>query len=503
MTDDLIRLSAREVVARLAAGDLSPHDALDAVEARVEAVDPLVNALPTRCFDRARSHADRLMELPPAERGVLAGLPVPIKDLTAVAGVRNTYGSRLRENFVPEQSDVIVETLEAQGAVVYAMSNTPEFGAGGNTFNDVFGATRNPYDLRLTPGGSSGGAAAALASGMAWLAQGSDLAGSLRTPASFCGVTSLRPSPGRIARGPTALPFEVHSQAGPMARDVADLALLADAMAGESPRAGLGKPPPRQSFRGAAASPRSPKRVAFSVDLGVTDTAPEVAAVCSRAMDLLERDGIAVVTDHPDLSDADAAFDVQRALMFATLLGDEFPQARDVLKPEVVWNVERGLAVDGDAVRAAVRAQARIFELATEFMGGYDLLICPAASVLPFPVEERYVGFSDGLPVSEYYRWLSIAAAVTATTLPVITIPCGHSATGLPVGIQLVGRAHGESQLFSLASHVEQVLGISPAVVDVDPPDQQEARPAGRRQLGQLRGTMKISDDFDDTTHID
>ncbi len=470
MASELIGLSARQVVAGLAAGDLSPHDTLDAVQARVEAVDPLVNALPTRCFDRARRHADRLMPVPPAERGVLAGLPVPIKDLTPVAGVRTTYGSRLRESFVPDVSDVIVETVEARGGVVFAKSNTPEFGAGGNTFNDVFGPTRNPHDLRLTPGGSSGGAAAALASGMAWLAHGSDLAGSLRTPASFCGVTSLRPSPGRVANGPTVMPFQVHSQQGPMARDIADLALFADAMVGESPRAGLGKPPPQQSFRSAAAAPRPPQRVAFSVDLGVTQTAPAVAAVCTRAMEALERDGVAVVADHPDLADAEVAFDVPRALLFAALLGAELPQARDVLKPEVVWNVERGLAVDGDAVRAAIAAQARIFELAAGFMSHYDLLICPAAAVLPFAVAERYVGYSNGLPVSEYYRWLTIAAAVSTTTLPVITIPCGRSETGLPVGIQLIGRPHGELSLFSAASHIESVLGIGPAIVDVAPP---------------------------------
>lgn len=471
MTGDLIRLSARQVVASLTAGDVSPHDALDAVQARVEAVDALVNALPTRCFDRARNHADRLMSVAPVERGLLAGLPVPIKDLMPVAGVRTTWGSRLRESFVPDQSDVLVETLEAQGGVVYAKSNTPEFGAGGNTFNDVFGPTRNPHDLSLTPGGSSGGAAAALATGMAWLAHGSDLAGSLRTPASFCGVTSLRPSPGRIATGPTVMPFQVHSQQGPMARDVADLALFADAMAGESPRAGLGKPPPQHSFRRAAASPRPPERVAFSVDLGVTDTAPEVAEVCSRAMEALERDGISVVADHPNLTDADVAFDIPRALLFAALLGDEFPQAREVLKPEVVWNVERGLAVDGDDVRASIAAQGRTFERAAEFMNDYDLLACPAANVLPFPVEERYVGYRDGLPPSEYYRWLTIAAAVTATTLPVITIPCGRSEKGLPVGIQLIGRPHGELSLFSAASHIENVLGIVSAVVDVVPPD--------------------------------
>ena len=471
MTDDLTRQSACEVVAALAAGDLRPHDALEAVLGRVESVDHLINALPTCCFDRAQDHADRLLAVPPDERGVLAGLPVPIKDLTAVSGVRTTHGSRLRENFVPEQSDVIVETLEAHGAVVYAKSNTPEFGAGGNTFNDVFGATRNPHDLRLTAGGSSGGAAAAVATGMAWLAHGSDLAGSLRTPASFCGITSLRPSPGRIANGPSVVPFQVHSQQGPMARNIGDLALLADAMVGESPRAGLGKPPPQESFRSAAAAPRPPARVAYSVDLGVTETAPEVAAVCDRAMHALEDDGTAVVADHPDLSDTGVAFDVPRALMFATLLGAELPHARDVLKPELVWNIEQGLALGGDAVRDATAAQGRIFQFAVDFMNDYDLLICPAASVLPFPVEERYVGYRDGIPPSEYYRWLSIAAAVSVTTLPVITIPCGRTETGLPVGIQLIGRPHGELQLFSLASHIEQVLGIRPAVVDVVPPD--------------------------------
>ncbi|MDE0161189.1 MAG: amidase family protein [Acidimicrobiaceae bacterium] len=471
MTDDLIRQSARQVVAALAAGDLRPHDALDAVQGRVETVDPVVNALPTRCFDRARDHADRLMAVPPDERGVLAGLPVPIKDLTAVAGVRTTHGSRLMEDFVPEQSDVIVETLEAHGAVVYAKSNTPEFGAGGNTFNDVFGATRNPHDLRLTAGGSSGGAAAAVATGMAWLAHGSDLAGSLRTPASFCGIASLRPSPGRIANGPSVVPFQVHSQQGPMARDIGDLALLTDAMVGESPRAGLGKPPPQRSFRSAAAEPSRPVRVAFSVDLGVAETAPEVSDVCSRAVHALERDGIEIVADYPDLSDARAAFDVPRALLFAALLGDELPEARDILKPELVWNIERGLAIDGDDVRAAIAAQGRIFQLAAEFMDGYDLLVCPAAGVLPFPVEERYVGYRDGLPPSEYYRWLSIAAAVSVTTLPVITIPCGRTETGLPAGIQLIGRPHGELELFSLATHIEQVLAIRPAVVDVVSPD--------------------------------
>ena len=236
------------------------------------------------CFDRAREQARRLAELPVGERGLLRGLPVPIKDLNPVAGVRTTFGSRAYEAFVPAESDQVVQTLERNGALVYAKSNTPEFGTGGNTFNDVFGATRNPHDLRLSAGGSSGGAAAALASGTAWLAQGSDMAGSLRTPASFCGVTSLRPSPGLIASSPNVLPFQVLAQEGPMARTVSDLALFTDAMRGPGPGAGLCKPLPGWTFRAAAARPEAPARIAFSTSLGVADTTPEVVAVCERAL---------------------------------------------------------------------------------------------------------------------------------------------------------------------------------------------------------------------------
>lgn len=466
--DELTERSAREVVDLLRGGDVSPHEALDAVEQRVAEVDDQVNALPIRCFERARSHADRLTQLPPNRRGLLGGLPVPIKDLNDVSGVLNTFGSKLRSDNVPDTSDILVEHLEAEGAVVYAKSNTPEFGAGGNTFNEVHGPTRNPHDLRLTAGGSSGGAAAALASGTAWLAHGSDLAGSLRTPASFCGVTSLRPSPGLIASGPNAVPFLVHPQQGPMARDIADLALFTDAMVGESPLAGLCKPPPSESFRSAAGSPIRPSRVAFSLDLGVAETSPEVAAICLAAIASLEGDGIDVVPDHPDLSDAEKAFAVPRALMYSTLLGADLPANRDVFKPELIANIEEGLALDGDDIRSSLHAQGRVFRDAAEFMLGYDLLICPASIVPPFPVEERYLGYSDGLPANEYFRWLSIVYTITATTLPVISIPCGHTTTGLPVGLQLIGPPHGERRMFALARHIERVFGLDPRPVRPD-----------------------------------
>ena len=231
--EELIKTDACGVVDLLKRGEVTPHDLLDALEARIAAVDPAVNALPTLCFERARAQADRLMQQPAEARGPLAGMPVPIKDLTDVAGVRTTYGSPIFKDHVPARSDLVVENLEANGAIVYAKSNTPEFGAGGNTFNEVFGATRNPWNTARSAAGSSGGAAVALATGMAWLAHGTDMGGSLRNPASFCGIVGLRPSIGRVARTPTAKIDRTLSVHGPMARTVEDLALLLDAMTGE------------------------------------------------------------------------------------------------------------------------------------------------------------------------------------------------------------------------------------------------------------------------------
>jgi amidase len=455
---ELIEKSACEVVALLKAGEICIEDTLAALEVRIEQVDTDINALPTRCFERAREAARQ------GDRGntVLAGMPIAIKDLTDVAGVRTTYGSMLHRDHVAEQSDIMVERLEANGGIVYAKSNTPEFGTGGNTFNDVFGATRNPYDLSLSAGGSSGGAAAALASGTAWLAQGSDLGGSLRTPASFCGVTSLRPSPGLITTNPGLNPFDVYSQKGPMARSITDLALFADAMAGPSSKAALSRSHIIDEFREAAAQPVKPLKIAYSEDLGVTQATASVAEVCADAVALLERDGVGVDNAQPDLSMADVAFEVPRALDYAQSLGGELANTRDILKPENVWNIERGLALSGDEIRQSQDAQGQVFANASAFMQDYDLLVCPAAILPPYPVEERYPGFSEGLEYAEYYRWLAICCAITTTTLPVITLPCGKTDSGLPIGLQLIGRPHGERQLFAYASYIEQVYAWDP-----------------------------------------
>lgn len=455
---ELIKKSACEIVGLLKKGEISIDDTLDALETHIEKIDPEINALPTLCFERARAAARR----GDPENSVLAGIPVAIKDLTDVAGVRTTRGSMLYANHVSEQSDILVERIEANGGIIYAKSNTPEFGTGGNTFNDVFGATRNPHDVSRSAGGSSGGAAAALASGSAWLAQGSDLGGSLRTPAAFCGVTSLRPSPGLIATSPGMQPFDVYSQTGPMARNIADLALFADAMAGPSSLTGLSKPHLIGEFCSAAAQPVKPIKIAYSEDLGVTQTSSEVAAICNAAIAKLEREQVNVEINHPDLGMMDAAFEVPRALGYAQSYGAELASTREIMKPEVVWNVEKGLNLSADEIRQSLDAQGQVFANALRFMQDYDLLICPATILAAYPVEERYPGYSDGLGYSEYYRWLAICCAVTTTTLPVITLPCGKTDSGLPVGLQLVGKAHGELELFALASYLEQVFGWDP-----------------------------------------
>ena len=305
---NLIQKSACEIVDLLKSREISPLELLDILEDRILEVDGKINALPIRCFDRAREHARRIMEVPINERGLLAGLPVAIKDLTAVGGVRFTSGSVLFENHIAPESDPLVEVIEARGGIIYAKSNTPEFGAGGNTFNDVFGATLNPWDIGKSVAGSSGGAAAALASGTAWLAHGSDLGGSLRNPASFCGIVGLRPSPGRIPNANKELPFQNLGVQGPMARNIADISLFFDAMVGEFSTAPLSLPSPKRTFFAASQVREKPGKVAFSSGLGYMPVEKEVAEICKKAAMNFEQQGVIVEETDPDLENVIETF---------------------------------------------------------------------------------------------------------------------------------------------------------------------------------------------------
>jgi amidase len=469
MTDaELLRLDACAVVALLQAGTVAPHDLLDALERRIAAVDPKVNALPILCFERARAHADRLLALPPAERGLLAGLPVVIKDLADVAGVRTTYGSPIFKDHVPARSDILVETLEAQGAIVYAKSNTPEFGAGANTFNEVFGATRNPWNLTRSAAGSSGGAAAALATGMAWLAHGSDFGGSLRNPASFCGIVGMRPSVGRVARTPAGKMDRTLSTNGPMARTVEDLALMLDAMAGERPADPLSLPAPATPFLSAARTGVRPRRVAWSATLGVTPVDPEVAAIARRAVERFAELGAVVEEAHPDLAGVHECFHVLRAYDYAVTKAELLRTHRDQLKPEVVWNIEKGLKLTVEAMERAEAERVRLCANALAFFARYDLLLTPATIVPPFPVEQRYVKECAGVTFDNYLDWLAIAYAITMVFCPALSLPCGFTAEGLPVGLQLAGPPRSEANILAAAKALEDILGLRGAV-PIDP----------------------------------
>lgn len=456
----LIRQSAVATVAALQRGEVSPLELLDVLEARIAAVNGKVNALPILCFERARARAKILMQKPLSERGLLAGLPVPIKDLNPVAGVRTTFGSPIFADNVPLASDVQVERLEAQGAIIYAKSNTPEFGAGANTFNEVFGATRNPYDTALSPAGSSGGAAVALATGMAWVAHGSDLGGSLRNPASFCGIVGMRPTVGRVALSRTLQVDGSLSVDGPMARTVEDCALLLDAMCGEDARDPLSKPRPAVSFLESARQGVRPRRVAYSPDLGITPVDPQVAAITRRAAMRFAEAGVVVEEAQPDLRETHECFQVLRALGFALSLGGLLKSHRSQLKPEIVWNIEKGLALTSADIIRAQQQRATLMARALKFFERYDLLLCPATIVPPFRVEERYVAACNGEAFATYIDWLAIVYTVTLIASPALSLPCGFTKAGLPVGLQVVGPPNGDARVLAGAHLLENLLGL-------------------------------------------
>ena len=470
---ELIKATACAIVDRLSAGEVTPLDLLDVLERRIAEVDGKVNALPTLCFDRARSRAGELMKRKPGDRGLLAGLPVPIKDLTDAEGVLTTQGSPIyRDNF-PARSDLMVERLESHGAVVYAKSNTPEFGAGANTFNEVFGATRNPWDLSRSAAGSSGGAAAALAAGMAWLAHGSDMGGSLRNPASFCGIVGLRPSIGRVAHTPIFKIDRNLGVQGPMARNVEDLALLLDAMSGEHPADPLSLPLLPTSFLSASRSGKRPKRVAYSPDLGITPVDPEIAAITRKAASRFAEAGAIVEDAHPDLREAHQCFHVLRAFDYAVSKAELLRTKREQLKPEVIWNIEEGLKLTVEQLAQAEAQRVAMTARTLEFFGTYDLLLTPATIVAPFPVENRYVAECAGRKFDNYVEWLGIVYAITLVCCPALSLPCGFTASGLPVGLQMVGPPRGEGQLLAHAKTLEDILGLRGTTpIDPMPPKQ-------------------------------
>ena len=360
--NDLIRLTATEAVARLRRGEISPLELIDAAADRIAAVDPAVNALPTLCLDRARDAAKRLDRSSEGEAGWLAGLPLSIKDLTDVAGVRTTYGSPIFRDHVPAMSHPLVKRIERKGGIVLAKSNTPEFGAGGSTFNEVFGRTRNPWNTALTCGGSTGGGAVSVATGEVWLAHGTDHGGSLRRPGTYCSVVGLRPSPGRVTRGTSNNLFSPLSVHGPMARNSPDLALFLDTMAGFCPTDPLTYDAPAVSYVDAVNGARPPKRVAWSPNYGgALSVDRETRDICEKAAYRFQDMGCIVEEFHPDLGALEDAFMVLRSQHFVVDRELQLQAHRDLIKPDIIWNTEKGLAQTPSQLAWAERERAAFF----------------------------------------------------------------------------------------------------------------------------------------------
>ncbi|WP_397474610.1 amidase [Pusillimonas sp.] len=469
MSNSLIYLTATEVAQKLKRKEISPLDLIDAVEKRVAEVDPVLNALPTLCLDRAREHAKRLMAAKDARReheaGWLWGIPIAIKDTVDVQDVRTTYGSPLFATHVPKQSHALVQRIEGKGGIVIAKSNTPEFGAGGTTFNEVFGRTVNPWNTALTCGGSTGGGAAALASGQVWLAHGTDHGGSLRRPASYCGVVGIRCSPGRVTRGAGSDLWSPLVVQGPMARNVPDLALFLDAMVGECIHDPLARPAPSTSFVEALERPRVPKRIAFTPDFGgKVRVDRETREICARAVRRFEDLGAEVVEDCPDIGNAAEVFQILRA--HHMLVGREWllKQPAGKVKPDLLRNIERGQGQSVLELAWAERERALLYQRITQFMETYDLLISPAAATPPFDAALRYPQYVDGMPVEHYTAASLINSLVTLMSNPAIALPCGLDEFSRPIGLQLIGKMHGETELLQAAALFEESVGLSQRV---------------------------------------
>ena len=437
---DLCYLSATELAHRIRTKQLSAREVMDAHLAQIERVNPKVNAIVTLVADRARAgarHADEALARG-KPLGPLHGLPVAHKDLQDTAGIRTTYGSPLYKDHVPTTDTLLVERLKQAGAIAVGKTNTPEFGAGSQTFNPVFGKTRNPYDLSKTCGGSSGGAAVSLACGMVPLADGSDMGGSLRNPASFCNVVGFRTSPGRVPSWPKGLGWATLSVDGPMARSVADVALMLSVLAGPDPRSPIAIAEPGSRFARPLDRNLKGVRVAWGKGFGLPFE-PGVTRAVDAERKTFEALGCLVEEAEPDLTGADEVFKAGRAWSYSSMAG-ELVAHRDQLKDTVIWNIEQGLGLTGPYLHAMETKRTELFHRMRLFFERHDYLVMPVTQVLPFDVDQPYPTSVAGVPMTTYVDWMKSCYFISAVGNPALSVPAGFSEDGLPVGLQIIGR---------------------------------------------------------------
>jgi amidase len=453
---------ARKIRAR----ELSAVEVMQAHLDQIKRVNPKVNAivtfLPEQAIEQAKKADSALSR--GNDAGPLFGLPIAHKDLTVTKGIRTTFGSPLYKDYVPDQDALIVERLKNAGAITIGKTNTPEFGAGSQTFNEVFGETLNPYDLTRTCGGSSGGAAVALACRMLPIADGSDFGGSLRNPANFCNIVGFRTSPGRVPVWPAAIGSSPWSVQGPMARTVQDVALMLSAIAGPDARSPISVSEPGSVFNVPLDRDFGGVRIAWSRDLGGLPVQPQVTSVIESQRKAFESLGCVIEDADPDLTGAHEVLQTLRAWGFASTRGDLLRNHRDKLKDTVIWNIEAGMNLTGIEIGQAEVKKTEIYHRMRQFMETYEFLILPVNQVLPFPVEQRYITGINGVKMETYIDWMKTCYLITVTGHPAISVPCGFSPAGLPVGVQIVGRYRDELGVLQLAHAFEQATGFGKQV---------------------------------------
>jgi amidase len=459
---DICHLSAVEMARLVRARELSAREVLSAHLAQIERVNPTVNAIVTLVADQAMEQA-RLADEAMArgtEVGRLHGLPIAHKDLQPTKGIRTTFGSPIFRDFIPAEDSLLVERLRQAGAILVGKTNTPEFGAGSQTFNPVFGSTLNPYDRTKTCGGSSGGAAVALACGMLPIADGSDMGGSLRNPASFCHVVGLRPSPGRVPTWPAATGWSTLSVDGPMARSVADAALILSALAGPDPRSPIALADAGGSFAAPLDRDFKGVRIAWWQDLGGVPVDRRVKQVVNAQRHTFESLGCCVDDAEPDFEGFDEVFKAVRGLAFITGVADRVAAHREMVKDTILWEIDRGQRLTAQDIGRAEIKRTELYHRMRQFMERHEFFVLPVTQVPPFDVNQPYVTEIEGVAMETYIDWMKSCYFISIVGNPAISVPCGFTPEGLPVGLQIVARHRDDWGLLQMAHAFEQASGV-------------------------------------------
>ncbi|MGI8627173.1 MAG: amidase [Geodermatophilaceae bacterium] len=462
MSEKVVFRTARDLATAIRTRELSAREVMQAHLDQIEVFNPAVNAIVSLDGDAAMAAADRAdrRQAEGAPLGRLHGLPMAHKDTHLTGGVRTTFGSPVHADFVPDNDELIIERLHAAGVLTIGKTNVPEFAAGSHTFNPVFGTTGNAYDPTRSAGGSSGGAAVALACGFQPLADGSDMGGSLRNPAAWNNVVGLRPSPGRVPSYPTAVGWATMGVQGPMARTVADAAFMLSVIAGPDPRSPIALPTPGSTFDSDLGRDLNGLRLAWSPDLGGEFAVePEILDVLTAAIAVFEEADAIIDPATPDMAGAEEVFRTLRAWQFELTHANLMRLHGDQVKASLADNIAQGQALSGADVGRAEVLHTALFHRFREFFQTYDALLLPVTQVSPFPVGQEYPTQIAGVEQADYLDWMRSAYLITATGSPALSVPAGFTADGLPVGLQIVGPHRADLLVLQLGHAFEQATG--------------------------------------------